>query len=195
MKWQGAAVTAVWVCAFAAAGGLGAWSLANADISTRNTRAVPLDDDGVQQRLAAARAAAKTPGASESASPSGTAQPSPGSSGPGASISPSAGGSSSTAAAHVGTVSVVGGSATAECRADGRVYLTVWSPASGYHMDTVLRGPSEVATIEFEPIDDGDDRTYAIRCADGRPKAVPVADHDSHDSHDADDDMDDDDDD
>ncbi|MFI8995443.1 hypothetical protein [Streptomyces sp. NPDC053542] len=183
MKWRSAVVTAVWVCAFAGAGGLGAWSLANADMGARNSRAEPLDDDGVRQKLAAARTSAQPPGSDSSAQPpgsgSGSAEP-----GSGASASATAG-----EAARVGTVKVTGGSATAECRPDGTVYLTVWSPASGYHMDSVKRGPSAVATIEFEPLDDGDDLTYAVRCDDGRPKAVPIADHDiDHDDDDDDDD-------
>ncbi|WP_030621405.1 hypothetical protein [Streptomyces sclerotialus] len=190
MKWRGAVVTAVWVCAFAGAGGLGAWSLANTDMGLQNTRAEPLDDDGVRQKLAAARTSARPGssepggGASDSAAPdaSGAGTPSGGAT-PGSGETSSAG-----SAGRVGTVNVTGGSATAECRPDGRVYLTVWSPASGYHMDTVKRGPSDVATIEFEPIDDGDDRTYAIRCTDGHPKAIPVADHDADEDDDDDDD-------
>lgn len=185
MKWRSAVVTAVWVCAFAGAGGLGAWSLANADMGVRNSRAEPLDDDGVRQKLAAASASAQPPG-----SGSGSAEPSGSGSGSGSS-EPGSGASESGApgsAARVGTVQVTGGSATAECRPDGTVYLTVWSPASGYHMDSVKRGPSDVATIEFEPLDDGDDLTYAVRCDDGRPRAVPIADHDiDHDDDDDDD--------
>ncbi|MFC6065145.1 hypothetical protein [Streptomyces ochraceiscleroticus] len=191
MKWRSAVVTAVWVCAFAGAGGLGAWSLANTDMGVRNSRAEPLDDDGVRQKLAAARTSAQPPGSSDpgsGASESG-ATDSGGSGTPSGGATPSPGGASSPgSAARVGTVNVTGGSATAECRPDGTVYLTVWSPASGYHMDSVKRGPSDVATIEFEPLDDGDDLTYAVRCDDGRPKAVPIADHDiDHDDDDDDD--------
>ncbi|WP_146074968.1 hypothetical protein [Streptomyces sp. Ru73] len=178
-------MTAVWVCAFAGAGGLGAWSLANTDMGQRNSRAEPLDDDGVRQKLAAARTSAQPggrPSGSTTPDPSGSGRPSDGASPAPGETAPSG------SAATVDTVTVTGGSTTAECRPDGRVYLTVWSPASGYHMDTVKRGPSDVATIEFEPLDDGDDRTYAIRCTDGHPKAIPVADHDSDEDDDDDDD-------
>ncbi|MEU7488749.1 hypothetical protein [Streptomyces sp. NPDC042319] len=189
MKWRGAVVTAVWVCAFAGAGGLGAWSLANTDMGSRNSRAEPLDDDGVRQKLAAARTSARPDGSpGPGGNASGPASPDASGSGtPTEGAEQTPGGTSSGSAAQVGTVNVTGGSATAECRPDGAVYLTVWSPASGYHMDTVKRGPSDVATIEFEPIDDGDDRTYAIRCTDGHPKAIPVADHDSDEDDDDDD--------
>ncbi|WP_052866363.1 hypothetical protein [Streptomyces niger] len=197
MKWRGAVVTAVWLCAFAGAGGLGAWSLANTDMGARNSRAEPLDDAGVRQKLAAARTSPRpngSPGPGGSATgpaapdASGSGKPSEGGTQtPGDTSSHGDTSSSAGSAAQMGTVNVTGGSATAECRPDGRVYLTVWSPASGYHMDTVKRGPSGVATIEFEPLDDGDDRTYAIRCTDGHPKAIPVADHDSDEDDDDDD--------
>ncbi|WP_050502876.1 hypothetical protein [Streptomyces monomycini] len=192
MAWRSVAATAAWVCAVAAAGGLGAWSLASADTGGRNARAVPLDDGGVRDKLAAARAASPEPGPGSgpgpgvpsgsagtgpsAGSPSGAPSGSPSGSGP-ASASPSRPGGG-------GTIRLAGGSATAECRTDGRVYLTVWSPATGYRADDVRRGPAATAAIEFEPLDDhsGDDHSYTLRCAaDGRPQAAPAPDDDDDD--------------
>ncbi|MFH9420486.1 hypothetical protein [Streptomyces sp. NPDC017529] len=176
MAWRSVAATAAWVCAVAAAGGLGAWSLASADTGGRNARAVPLDDGAVRQKLAAARSASPAPvppaPAAPSPKPSGTAatSPPPGSP-PGAPARPVGG----------GTVRLAGGSATADCRADGRIYLTVWSPATGYRADDVRRGPAATVAIEFEPLDDaaGDDHAYTLRCtADGRPTAAAAPDDD-----------------
>ncbi|MFD7666387.1 hypothetical protein [Streptomyces sp. NPDC059788] len=179
MAWRSVAATAAWVCAVAAAGGLGAWSLANADTGGRNARAVPLDDGGVREKLAAARAASPGPSSGTPSGPAATGSPG---SPPGV---PSGSASGSRARpAGGGTVRLAGGSATAECRTDGRIHLTVWSPATGYRADDVRRGPAATAAIEFEPLDDhsGDDHTYTLRCtADGRPQAVPAPDDDDDD--------------
>ncbi|GGK97848.1 hypothetical protein [Streptomyces flaveus] len=73
-----------------------------------------------------------------------------------------------------------GGSATAECRADGSVFLVSWSPADGYQFDEdVERGPAPVARLEAEPTaDDADDLTYEITCGADGPRAQRVADTD-----------------
>ncbi|MEU9114895.1 hypothetical protein AB0D04_24685 [Streptomyces sp. NPDC048483] len=167
MAWRGTATAAAWIGVLAAAGGLGAWTLAHTDTGSegRHARADPLDDAAVRERLAQARSAAEP-----------TVPPPP---------SPSA----TTAPAR--TVRVTGGSLTAVCRPDGRVYLTAWSPDAGFHVDEdVARGPAAVAALEFEPSDDeagaddgaaDEDLPYTIRCADGRPKATPAADHDEGD--------------
>ncbi|KAA6220956.1 hypothetical protein CP973_02230 [Streptomyces albofaciens JCM 4342] len=190
MAWRSVAVTAAWVCVVAGAGALGAWSLASADTGGRNDRAVPLDDGAVRDKLAAARAAAPTsepssgtPSGSPSGAPSGASgKPSgPAATGP-SSGSPSPGSPARPVAG--GTVRLAGGSATAECRADGRIYLTVWSPATGYRADDVRRGPAATAAIEFEPLDDhaGNDHAYTLRCAaDGRPQAAPAPEDDDDD--------------
>ncbi|MEC4016451.1 hypothetical protein [Streptomyces sp. H27-D2] len=64
------------------------------------------------------------------------------------------------------------------------IYLTFWSPAAGYHVEEVARGPAATASIELEPINDGDDRSYAIGCADGRPRATAIEDDDDDDADD-----------
>ncbi|MEV0371382.1 hypothetical protein AB0I10_16405 [Streptomyces sp. NPDC050636] len=167
MRWRGAATAAAWVAVVGVASGLGALSLAGT--VDRGARAAPLDDAAVRQKLAAARSASPGPSvtaSSPSASPSSPA-PSP----------PTA----PTAPVTTATLRVTGGSLTAQCRAGGRVYLTAWSPATGYHVDEdVARGPAATAAVEFEPLDDegGDDRPYEIHCAHGRPEAAPAPDRD-----------------
>ncbi|MGW1379336.1 hypothetical protein ACWD6P_34415 [Streptomyces sp. NPDC002446] len=154
MAWRGAVTAAAWVAALAAAGGLGAWSLAG--IVDRAAGAVTLDDDALRERLAAARSAHAT-----RSRPSPTAAPPP--------------------AAPARTLRVTGGSLTAVCRPDGRIYLTAWSPDAGFHVDDdVARGPAATAALAFEPLDDdmGEDLPYEIRCRDGRPRAHPVPDRD-----------------
>ncbi|MFJ9409268.1 hypothetical protein [Streptomyces sp. NPDC101393] len=169
MAWRSVATTAAWVCVLAGAGGLGAWSLAHTDPGDRTPRAAPLDDAGVRQKLAAARAAARpdtTP--APATPPAPTASPT---------TSPSTPPSTSTGATT--TLRVTGGSVTAQCRPGGRVYLTAWSPAAGHHVDDdVRRGPARTATLEFEPDDDGEDRPYAVTCPHGRPEARGTADED-----------------
>ncbi|MFG2140449.1 hypothetical protein [Streptomyces sp. NPDC048650] len=154
MAVRGAA--AAWMAGLAAAGGLGAWALASTDsgIGDRNARAVTLDDAAVRRRLAEARSADGAQGPPPTR-PSRSAGP---------------------AAPPARTVRVTGGSVTAVCRPDGRVYLTAWSPDAGFHVDDdVSRGPAATAALEFEPLndEDGADRPYAIHCAGGRPAAAP----------------------
>jgi hypothetical protein len=169
MPWRSAAATAAWVCVLAAAGGLGAWSLAHTGPGDdRTAHAAPLDDDVVRRKLAAARAASHP----------GTAAPSPSSPSP-------------SSPASTTTLRVTGGSITAQCRPGARVHLTAWSPAAGYHVDDdVVRGPARTATLEFEPsfdAADGEDRPYAVGCTAGRPEAHAVADRDgAEDGEDAD---------
>ncbi|TJZ42276.1 hypothetical protein FCH28_35285 [Streptomyces piniterrae] len=168
---RGVATVLAWVTVMAAAAGLGAWALAGT--ADRHERAAPLDDAAVRRKLAAARSAAPDAPATPSAepSPSASATPAPPETPPVAPTHPTG----------TGTVRVTGGSLTAACLADGRIHLTAWSPAAGFHVDDdVARGPAATATIEFEPSDDdaGDDRPYEIHCAAGHPKAVPAPDDD-----------------
>ncbi|MFH8344691.1 hypothetical protein [Streptomyces sp. NPDC018045] len=186
MAWRSVAATAAWVCAVAAAGGLGAWSLASADTGGRNARALPLDDGGVRDKLAAARAASPDPASPKPGpgSSSGAAATGPPSGSPSGAPPGTASGSPPARPDGGGTVRLAGGSATAECRTDGRVYLTVWSPATGYRADDVRRGPAATAAIEFEPLDDhvGDDHAYTLHCAaDGRPRAASAPEDDDDD--------------
>lgn len=170
MAWRGAVVTAVWVCAVVTASGLGAWTLAHGDTGGRDARALPLDEAGVRERLAALRSGKDTERDGERPPATGPAAVPP----PRRTAAPErdTGG---------GTVRLTGGSVTARCRTGGQVYLTAWSPGPGYHVDDeVRRGPAATAAIEFEVLDDdaGEDRSYEIRCAGSRPAARAAADDD-----------------
>ncbi|MGW0737115.1 hypothetical protein [Streptomyces sp. NPDC002851] len=159
--WRGAAVTAAWAAAVTVAGGLGAWSLAGSDGD--GGRARPLDDTAVREALTAGPShGSPTPSGTGAAGPKPTESPYP------------------AKPPHHSTVRFTGGTATAECRADGSVYLVSWSPTDGYSVEEYARGPAPSARIELEPGgDDGEDLTYAIRCGEsGRAGAVPVRDKD-----------------
>ncbi|NGO15262.1 hypothetical protein G5C60_48700 [Streptomyces sp. HC44] len=158
-------MTAVWVAVGTGAGSLGAWQLASAD-GDGGAHGRALDDAAVRRALAeGTRSAPSTLG-------SGSA---PSSDSPGATTAPRPSRSPRT-----DTVHFAGGSATAECRADGSVFLVSWSPADGYQFDEdVARGPAPVARLEAEPIaDDADDLAYDVTCVADGPKAqrVPGAD-------------------
>ena len=93
------------------------------------------------------------PGPTGAAAPSASHRPSPspsGSPGPGRSQPPSP---SPSASSVTGVLSSPGGSVVARC-ADGSagasVYLLSWSPAQGYAVNQVARGPGQEAEISFE---------------------------------------------
>ncbi|GIG75830.1 hypothetical protein Pfl04_42340 [Planosporangium flavigriseum] len=75
------------------------------------------------------------------------------------------------AVAPVGTeklVSSPGGSAVARC-AGGQVYLVSWSPAQGFRVDHVARGPGSQASVKFES--DDDVKVFlTVRCVGGEPQ-------------------------
>ncbi|MEV0225365.1 hypothetical protein [Streptomyces sp. NPDC050704] len=153
MRWRSAVVTAAWVAVGTGAGGLGAWQLANAD-GDADAHGRTLDDAAVRRALA-------TGAGSTEPRRSGTPSPTP--------------------SVQQDTVRFTGGSATAECRPDGTVYLVSWSPADGYHFDEdVGRGPAPTARLEAEPSldDDAEDLTYEISCTANGARARLVADAD-----------------
>jgi hypothetical protein len=65
--------------------------------------------------------------------------------------SPPAGGQSSSppAVSQTRTLASRGGTVVARCTA-GKVYLTSWSPATGYRVEDVVRGPALVTGVWFE---------------------------------------------
>ncbi|MEV0320841.1 hypothetical protein ACIBKX_23315 [Streptomyces sp. NPDC050658] len=170
-KWRSAAVTAAWVGVGTAAGALGAWQLASSD-GGGAAHSRPLDEGDVSRALAATppnTPPSTTPGTPPSTPPSTTPSTPAGSSKP---TSPSP--SPSDASPDRSTVRFTGGTATAECRPDGTVYLVSWSPADGFHIDEdVERGPARAAHLEAEPSDDDerDDLAYEIRCGAEGPRA------------------------
>nr|WP_221473654.1 hypothetical protein [Planomonospora venezuelensis] len=79
--------------------------------------------------------------------------------------------------AVTGGFSYAEGSVTVACEA-GRALLLSWTPAPGYGVEEVERGPAATASVVFE----SDDRTAVISltCSSGRPAATvrSVAEHD-----------------
>ena len=61
-----------------------------------------------------------------------------------------------------------GGTVVAECQSAG-VYLVSWSPAQGYEVNTVIRGPAATAQVTFESI--ANSVTMAVTCPAGVPTA------------------------
>ncbi|GCB42857.1 hypothetical protein [Streptomyces sp. NL15-2K] len=170
MNWRSALVTAAWVAVGTGAGGLAAWQLASADAGTpEHGRA--LDDVAVRRALAggaASRAEATTPRSPSPSGPPSTPTPNP----------PSAPSPSPTPDREA--VRFTGGTATVECRPDGRVHLVSWSPDDGYAFDEdVERSPAPVARLEAEPsADDADDLAYDITCTPAGVRAQRMADGD-----------------
>jgi hypothetical protein len=62
-----------------------------------------------------------------------------------------------------------GGSVVAQCSGTGgrTVYLVSWSPAQGFRVNGVQRGPGEEAEIEFQ----SDRQSYSVnvQCENGTP--------------------------
>ncbi|WP_039938217.1 hypothetical protein [Streptomyces himastatinicus] len=166
--WRSATAALLWVCVLAGAGLLGAWALTHAGPDADAHVSAPLDDAGVRHELARERTAAPPP-----------------TSRPGTPKGPPA--RATAEAVGRGSVHFEGGSASAECRPDpveGQlIYLVSWSPATGFGVEEVERGPGPVASVEMEPDsgdeDDQDDITTVLTCTDaGRPVVAPDQDVD-----------------
>lgn len=137
------------------------------------------------------------------ASPAATSRPEPSSTKPQQSAGPSAkpsGGPSGTTTAKAtssttsrprpsatsapGADSVVrtlvsrGGSVVAAC-ASGRITLRSWSPAVGFRVDEVERGPDEEAEIKF--VSSSTEVQMKVRCVSGVPSAETEVDDESGD--------------
>ena len=63
----------------------------------------------------------------------------------------------------------VGGTVVARCGTGG-AYLVYWSPAPGYRVNDVLRGPAEPARVMFEG--QGYEVKVAVSCVTGTPHAT-----------------------
>ncbi|MDI3420362.1 hypothetical protein [Streptomyces luteolus] len=161
-------MTAAWVAVAAVAGGLAAWTLAGFD-GAAGDRGRPLDDAAVRRALAARPSTPTTP-----TTPATPASPDPSTSREPASSPEPTG--SATPPPRRSTLRFTGGTATAECRPDGTVYLTSWSPADGYHVEEYARGPARSARLELEPsAEDADDVEYEISCGPTGKAAVSRA--------------------
>jgi hypothetical protein len=64
-------------------------------------------------------------------------------------------------------LSIDGGSVAARCT-DDRVYLASWSPAQGFRVDEVRRGPATTATVKF--VSTRREYTMRVRCVAGVPQ-------------------------
>ncbi|HCK78931.1 MAG TPA: hypothetical protein DHW34_02825 [Actinobacteria bacterium] len=62
--------------------------------------------------------------------------------------------------------STVGGTVVARCRAES-VTLTAWSPAQGFRVAQVSRGPADGAEITF--LSDANQVDLQVECSNGRP--------------------------
>ncbi|NGN70402.1 hypothetical protein G5C51_41795, partial [Streptomyces sp. A7024] len=81
------------------------------------------------------------------------------------------------------TIHFRGGTATAQCLPDGRIFLSSWSPAAGYTIEEATRGPSRTALLELEPSsDDTEDLAVTLRCTNDRPTTAPPPPEDADDS-------------
>jgi hypothetical protein len=55
----------------------------------------------------------------------------------------------------------------------GQVYLRSWSPAAGFAVDEVSRGPSETAEIKFRSTGGHDEEvSMKVSCRGGTPSAA-----------------------
>ncbi|MDI3384642.1 hypothetical protein QIS99_00160 [Streptomyces sp. B-S-A8] len=176
-------MTVAWAAVAAVAGGLGAWTLAGFD-GAAGERGRPLDDAAVRRALASPPPASAPP---PPPSPSASREP-----------QPAEDTTTAPAPPRRSTLRFTGGTATAECRADGTVYLTSWSPADGYHVEEYARGPARTARLELEPsaedaggsgdngdngdtddTDNADDTAYVISCGPtGKAQAAPAPEDD-----------------
>ncbi|HEX5543063.1 MAG TPA: septum formation initiator [Micromonospora sp.] len=154
--WAG---VAGWLAAVVVAtlAGVGAVTVAGADLTGPSTRA--LTEDEVRKVLDATGAPAQ-PGP-----PAGsTGSPLPGSALPGSSM-PSTQPTAADGATKVFTSP--GGSVLARC-VDGQVSLDWWTPQQGYQVDSVERGPRREAKVEFES--EAGEVELRITCQGGVPQ-------------------------
>ncbi|GAA3705540.1 hypothetical protein GCM10022224_083750 [Nonomuraea antimicrobica] len=103
-------------------------------------------------RAALATATTRTPTTPSATTPSAAASPE---ATPGATVTPTS---------QDRLIRSAGGTVIASC-ADGLVTLRSWSPAQGYSVDSVERGPASEARVEFEP-DEGEEVKLRIVCSD-----------------------------
>jgi hypothetical protein len=66
------------------------------------------------------------------------------------------------------SLSSLGGTVVARCQTGG-AYLVYWSPAPGYRVDNVVRGPAQPARVSFEG--QGREVKVSVTCVNGTPQA------------------------
>jgi hypothetical protein len=62
---------------------------------------------------------------------------------------------------------------TGQCIGD-LAYLVSWSPAPGYRVDDVRRGPAAIAQVTFENPTTRQEGAYGVQCTAGVPRLVHV---------------------
>ncbi len=65
-------------------------------------------------------------------------------------------------------LNTAGGNVVARCQG-AQAYLVYWTPAQGYRIHDLVRGPAEAAKLKFEG--PGGEFELQIKCADGVPRA------------------------
>jgi hypothetical protein len=75
----------------------------------------------------------------------------------------------SRASASERSLSSLGGTVVARCQTGG-TYLVYWSPAPGYRVDNVVRGPAQPARVSFEG--QGREVKVSVTCVNGTPQAT-----------------------
>lgn len=147
-----------WAAAAAVSTGIGiaAISVLGAGITDRGVR--PLTPDQVERALAADTTPA--PAATTPATPTAPV------------ATPTAQGTSGApAAGTTRALSTPGGSVLARCGPADAVYLLSWTPAQGYGVDDVNRGPAPRASVKLEA-DHGRKLVIQVTCRSGVPTAV-----------------------
>jgi hypothetical protein len=143
-------------------------------------------DTGAAGTATASPGVTRTAGSGTAAS--GTATPSPSASSPAASASDTPASTPAASATAVGTPAGGGtvlasadGDVVAECQAGG-AYLESWSPAQGFVVDDVYRGPAQTARVTFTPATGSDDSavTMLVSCSAGTPSAKVQANEAGH---------------
>lgn len=167
---------ALWVVftLVAVATGLGAVSIVRTAVT--GTTAAPLSADQVAAELAAQPAAPTPDGrpdrTTEPPSRPGTASPTP------SATSPTPSRSQAQPDVTVRTLASRGGTVVASCEA-ALVYLRSWSPAEGFVVDEVDRGPASEAEVRFTAAgEDGVEVTMRLECSSGSPVAAVEVDTD-----------------
>jgi hypothetical protein len=67
------------------------------------------------------------------------------------------------------SLSSLGGTVVARCQTGG-AYLVYWSPAPGYRVDNVVRGPAQPARVSFEGL--GREVKVSVTCVNATPQAT-----------------------
>jgi hypothetical protein len=133
-----------WAATAAVATGIGiaAISVLGAGITDHGVR--PLTPGQVERALASPQTTTPAPGVTSSAPAAGTTR----------------------------ALSTPGGSVLARCGPADTAYLLSWTPAQGYGVDDVRRGPAPRASVKLEA-DHGRKLIIEVTCRSGIPVAMP----------------------